>query len=272
MATYTFSSSTGEIFTPVAGVPDTIDIPNVSDIHATDTVVGTGSEAPNQDQLRLLQNSPGTLSLDSAAYPNIFGVESFGLVGSHSAAFTFNLDYSWLSNNRDNTDYFTASFLNGTGGYTINITGTPVAGRFRVELGQGNDTLTGGTGDDWAVVSGTGSTLINLGAGLDNLIIAGLTSVSLSDTIEGGAGTDTLTFEAMVGTTAAINYTNVTGFEHLVFATQTGALDITLPQNVVSGPATMEIQGGTGSRAISFSTWSTSINVTTISATAPVSL
>ncbi|MBF0348338.1 MAG: DUF4347 domain-containing protein, partial [Magnetococcales bacterium] len=121
--------------------------------------------------------------------------------------------------------------------------------------GGGNDTLTGGSGDDVLIGSDSGTATLIGGSGNDRLIARGGTT-----TMQGGTGDDTYRFPGDWGT-VTVDDTN--GNNIFDFTAQTGAINIddayftaTRSANTVTWDGTTSIdviKGGTGADVIDFS-------------------
>jgi Ca2+-binding RTX toxin-like protein len=131
-----------------------------------------------------------------------------------------------------------SEILGGTGDNTIDITGdsvtvttqggddaiTVTGNTASVTAGSGDDTVAvtgssatvlGGAGDDEITASADGTVDLNGGAGDDTIDISASTDeVSSSDTIDGGAGIDTL----VIDVTDAATLTFFDNFEKIVFS------------------------------------------------------
>ena len=104
------------------------------------------------------------------------------------------------------------------------------AGNDAITAGAGNDSILGGDGDD-AINGAAGNDFIDGGAGSDTVTIAADGNLSSADTLIGGDGTDTLSFEAAM-TNSASQFSGVSGFE--VLDIDAGAADTITLTNFIN--------------------------------------
>ena len=215
----TFSSfnSTGNVvFQQVTEIPQTVEVQNVTlagdvTVQIQDTVVAGTADSVNVALMNNYNDGVGVLSIGSMTAANS-GIETLNVVTSQAASTVqhLNVDMTTL-NLAGDQDLTIVDPLNGfettvnagsmTGDLSLDLTDNTTAG-VTYTGSQGADTVTflGTTGDhtiatgagDDAVIAGMGDDTIDLGEGDDSIDIApgGLTVL---DTINGGAGNDTLT-------------------------------------------------------------------------------
>ena len=123
--------------------------------------------------------------------------------------------------------------------------------------GSGNDTILGGAGND-TITSGGGNDSISGGDGNDTIYDAPSTFAS-TDYIDGGAGTNTLSFTA-TGAVADAAFTRVSNVQKIASTTGT-ALSLTLG-TYASAAGVATITGSTGADSVTFaSTFTNAISV-----------
>ena len=215
----TFSSfnSTGNVvFQQVTEIPQTVEVQNVTlegdvTVQIQDPVVAGTADSVNVALMNNYNDGVGVLSIGSMTAANS-GIETLNVTTSQAASTVqhLNVDMTTL-NLAGDQDLTIVEPLNGfettvnagsmTGDLSLDLTANTTAG-VTYTGSQGADTVTflGTTGDhtintgagDDSVIAGMGDDNINLGAGDDSIDIApgGLTVL---DTINGGAGNDTLT-------------------------------------------------------------------------------
>ena len=108
--------------------------------------------------------------------------------------------------------------------------------------GTAGDTLLGGAGAD-SIVSGGGNDSIDAGAGNDTVFMVG--TLNAADTIIGGDGTDTLSFDTTTAHTAAIG-ARVSEFETLTAASAVATLSMAVYSNN-TGFTRVNVAAGTNS-------------------------
>jgi Ca2+-binding RTX toxin-like protein len=128
------------------------------------------------------------------------------------------------------------------------------AGNDSITSGTGNDTILGGDGNDQIAIS-TGADNVSGEAGDDTIQIGTLGDLTSADTLAGGDGTDTLAFTTANTsynlTTDGTQFTNVTGFERLLFSGMDGSDTVTLNDAAIFGGAiTVLNTGSTGDNTL----------------------
>jgi Ca2+-binding RTX toxin-like protein len=116
-------------------------------------------------------------------------------------------------------------------------------GKFSIGGGSNNDTIIGGAGDDTiagndgndSITAGAGADSINGGADDDIIIFAG--NLTISDTVIGGLGSDTLTFTD--ATVAGTDLNNVTEIETIILGN--ADTTITTVDSLVANGATLVV-------------------------------
>ncbi len=119
-----------------------------------------------------------------------------------------------------------------------------------IEGGDGNDVVDAGAGNDASINGGAGIDSLDGGAGNDTFIVAAsadFVSLSASETVIGGAGTDTLKFNSGIAWTISSSDLNLSSIEVIEFATTTNNVAITLTDVVMAanGNATVTIDADT---------------------------
>jgi len=119
-----------------------------------------------------------------------------------------------------------------------------------VVSGDGNDSVITGNGNDTISLGGSGSDSLFSGDN-DDLIIAD-SNLTVADTLDGGTGTDTLTFADSTGTSATNDLDHVTRIETIVLGN--ALTSITSVDNLVASGATLNLDASalTGSNTL---TW-----------------
>lgn len=115
-------------------------------------------------------------------------------------------------------------------------------------------TLTGaitGTTGKFNITTGTGTSSITTGAGDDTFTFAAGTGLTSADTVDGGAGTDTV---ALTGNTAvaATNFNNVKNIEAITMANTSTAVAITTQDTLVAAGATLTLSNAANSGILTF--------------------
>jgi hypothetical protein len=190
------------------------------------------------------------------------GTTTFNLTGSNSVTIA-----------GTTANVIDASGLTGTTGVTMNAAAvgvTTITGSAGIDAligdasstingGGGVDTITGGSGNDVIngdagndiIDSNAGTDTVNAGAGNDTVNISTDADIGSGDTYIGGAGTDTLAFNAVQTTNGAAELQSVSGFEVLTMAT-TGTESLSMSDFINN--ANFERvdfgQGGTGTLTV----------------------
>jgi len=178
-----------------------------------------------------------TLTLTSFSTSNLASIDT--------SAFTKAFTMSASSSNKATTvtgGSAADTIITGTNNDTITTNG----GNDDVTSGTGNDTVTTGDGADTVTGVG-GDNTITLGDGDDSLEVSTFSNLTVSDTIAGGEGTDTIDFQEDAAhnfTSSSTTLSNVSGFDQYKFsalANKTVTIDSTLVQD---GSATIEFTSG----------------------------
>ncbi|WP_420965872.1 VCBS domain-containing protein [Bradyrhizobium sp. B120] len=142
------------------------------------------------------------------------------------------------------------------------------AAAINVTLGNGTDTVTGGTGAASATVTlGTGTDTVNFGAGsgtntVNGVIGTGATLLA-ADNLTGGTGTDTLAISGSSGTFDLNSLATFTGFENVTLSGTGDSLTLKNGQNLtVNAGSGNTITLGTGNDAVSFTSGTNIVNAT----------
>lgn len=153
--------------------------------------------------------------------------------------------------------------LTGTSSDDFLVGGT---GDDAINAGTGNDSVLAGAGND-TVQAGSGVVSVSGGDGNDTVRIASLTAnlaAGTSDTVDGGAGIDTLVATAAdlvaIGAPVAPAVATITGFENLTVTTAlSGDLNVA---NIQAGIETVNLNGLTGAaRAVTLESGTRTINL-----------
>lgn len=130
------------------------------------------------------------------------------------------------------------------------------AGNDTIDGGGGNDVISGGDGDDTFLnaaanidASASATLSVSGGAGNDTFVIADFSDLTSATTLDGGDGTDTLSFTEDANhdfTASSTLFSNVSNIEVLSFDGLTGARVVTINDGNISGGA-VTIALGTGS-------------------------
>jgi Ca2+-binding RTX toxin-like protein len=190
---------------------------NPTELTSADTIAGGGGS----DTLRFL--SAGTVG--AAAFAGVSGIETVRLhtSGVNNVTLTDALTVNALIN--------TVTVLAFGGNDTANASAVAAGHRVFFNTGAGNDTLTGGAGND------------NF-----TFLTGDLTS---ADIVAGGAGQDLLAF-LNGGTISAATLANVSGIETITLANSTNVL--TLPDAFVTSVAgSVTVNGGSGNDTLNAS-------------------
>ncbi len=120
----------------------------------------------------------------------------------------------------------------------------------KLEGGDGNDVLDAGAGDDASIVGGAGIDSLDGGAGNDTFIVAAsadFVSLTATETVIGGAGTDILAFADSVAWTINSTDLNLSSIETVQFLSTGSDVSITLIDSVMvaNGNATVTIDADT---------------------------
>ncbi len=127
----------------------------------------------------------------------------------------------------------------GAGDVLIADASSETSGNFTLVGGAGNDVLTGGGGDDVIDIRAGGSDTASGSGGNDRFIVGA--QLSAGDVIDGGAGADTVLFDAnFSGTLPSAALHSV---ETFAFTTNHN-YNITLSSAAVSGTGTLEVNAG----------------------------
>ncbi len=140
----------------------------------------------------------------------------------------------------------TLTVIGSTGDDTVDASGVGNLHDVLIRSGLGNDTLTGGNGED-VFYPGSGNDTVAGGPGNDLFYFAPA-DLSSADTVTGGSGDDTLMF-TVPGTVAAAAFTHVGGVETIYLANGTNHLTLT-DALVGSANHTLTVNGGTGNDTI----------------------
>jgi hypothetical protein len=178
-----------------------------------------------------------TLTISSFSTSNLTSIDT----SAFSKAFTMSAS---AGNKATTVTGGTAAdtIITGTNNDTITTNG----GNDDVTSGTGNDTVTTGDGADTVTGVG-GDNTITLGAGDDTLEVSTFSNLTVSDTIAGGEGTDTIDYQQDAAhdfTSSTTTLSNVSGFENIKFsglANKTVTIDSTV---VNAGAATIEFTSG----------------------------
>lgn len=223
---------------------------DVSDVNGLTITGGTGST----ETLRLMEDGgTGTLGAGVANLNSISVLAGTGvnadagvtLVSNATVASgqTLTIDASALTSE----DSALSLTINGaTAGSKYSVVGGAGADTIVLSTGTGvNDTVVAGAGDD-DITGGQGSDNIDAGDGDDIVRITAAASLTSADTIVGGAGDDTLVLGT--GSLSSSQFTNVSGFESLVFsgdATLTGNIPFTtFDLSATSAAQTLTLSSG----------------------------
>ena len=157
------------------------------------------------------------------------------------------------------TSFSGIEFIDASGVAPATLAGTSAANNFnlsgvellniaaRIDMGGGNDTVTGSAGSDW-IVGGAGNDRLIGGVGDDQFELG---TGSGNDTIDGGAGTDTV-FASQAGTKVYFpglsNFEVITGFGDTKIVGSGAANRIDLTGLGISGIS--QIDGGNGNDTI----------------------
>lgn len=115
-------------------------------------------------------------------------------------------------------------------------------------------TLTGaiaGTTGKFNITVGTGTSNVTTGAGDDSFTFVATTGLTSADTVDGGAGADTV---ALTGNTAiaATNFNNVRNIETITVANTNTAVAITTQDLLVAADATLALSNAANSGVLTF--------------------
>jgi Ca2+-binding RTX toxin-like protein len=147
----------------------------------------------------------------------------------------------------------------GTAG---NDTMTGAGGKDTLFGGAGVDQINGGAGDD-LLVGGTGADKLVGGAGDDIVLIGPSSEYSAAETIDGGAGTDTIRFTStLVGDVLVLLQSGLTGIEAVVIGDAAGATGGTTPLGVYAGGFTtaLTVTGNEGANSITTGSGADTVN------------
>ena len=197
------------------------------------------------------------------------GTTSFNLTGSNSVTIA-----------GTTANVIDASGLSGSTGVTMNAAAvgvTTITGSAGIDAligdasstingGGGVDTITGGSGNDVIngdagndiIDSNAGTDTVNGGAGNDTVNISTDADIGSGDAYVGGAGTDTLAFNAVQAANGAAELQGVSGFEVLTLATTaTESLSMSDFINNANFERVDFGQGGTGTLTVTNASAST---------------
>lgn len=230
----------------------------------------------------LATTSTGTMTVDASAMTaQATGTSTFTISGTTAGTLgKFNITGTG-GEDSITLGAFSATVSGGLGNDTI-TTGSAASsvsggdGADNITGGSGNDTLLGGDGNDTidtgngankadggagadTITAGIGADSILGGEGNDRIVMAG--NLTNSDTVDGGAGTDTL---AISSSPTATGFANVSNIE-IIALTGTATLS-----NVISGITTFDLTD-TGDQTLTLAdgyTGATTVDITEMSGTA----
>jgi Ca2+-binding RTX toxin-like protein len=141
------------------------------------------------------------------------------------------------------------------------------SGKLTVTGGAGNDSITGGTSND-VITSGAGNDSITSNGGDDSIaggdgndIFVMGTALDNSDTLDGGAGTDTVSVAAAVADIAFLNVSNV----ETLLVTAAGVSSTTLASSASkAGIATVDLSASVSNDTVSGAGMTTGITFTNV--------
>ena len=254
MANFTFTATNGDVFSPTAATNDFFFVDDISHLQNLDNVDATINES-TFDIIELRQTTPGVISLSASLFPLLIGFEQLRIGPSITAAFTFNLDYSWAAQNFNGSlpNFYHLVMLQDTSGsHYLSTSGTYSGKDFSISLGSGNNTVVGGSGKERIDLSKNTVDSINLAGGNDEVYITQFFALSVLDTIDGGLGNDKLLFYTN-GNISDTAFSATTGFEDIDFLAQGGDLAVTIPSSFGSGVIKSNILNGAGTVKINHS-------------------
>jgi Ca2+-binding RTX toxin-like protein len=237
---------------------------SVTNFNGTTVTGGTGTDA-----IKMSANG-GT-----AALGGLTNIESITISASSSDP-TKGATLTGLTTDATKTVTVDASALGADAALTFTA-GTD-AGHLSIVGGAGADSITAGNGGD-TIVGGAGKDTINAGTGVDNInagdaadtinMAANLTS---DDTIDGGAGSDTLVVDS-VGTNA---FAHVTNIENVKFSATAANINLAAP--LTTSTVTLDLTdtgvqsltlatGYTGATTVKIGTGDTLVNAANVALT-----
>jgi Ca2+-binding RTX toxin-like protein len=167
------------------------------------------------------------LNVDASGMFNLFGVRVTGNAGANSLTGTAYDD----------------ALLGGAGNDTL----TAGTGNDTLDGSLGNDTLSAGDGND-TLVGGAGADSLSGGNGDDLFLVGTTADLVAGDAIAGGAGFDTLRFDAVTAGANIVLGAGITGIEQIMFGAAAQGLAVNLNAQAVAGG--LAISGTNGANVI----------------------
>lgn len=218
--------------------------------------------------LDLLQFTYGPVTLDTASFPNLSGVEIFQFNANAAHNFTLQ-DAYYATPGFDGSTVFVTTTAT-TSGITVNASNVTTPSRnVNVLGGGGNDNITGGAGND-TLAGGDGNDTLSGGAGSDSVLggdgddtyTTTIANLDAADSLFGGGGLDTFSISGGTASlTLGATTPSIAGFETLSLGTN-AAHSVTIQDSYFSEP------GFLGSAVSVTTTSTTGISVTGASVSA----
>jgi len=175
----------------ITGTDQTLTDADLANIHGIEKIVFTGGS----NSITI-----GTQAVDEGLASIVGGTGNDTLTLADGSAYTLSLTGIETVQGGDGNDHLTVTdnqlqYANlGTGNDSLSLTGAASTATITILGGEGNDVVTGSTGNDLLNISGVET--VSGGAGNDTVILAdgGQTSTLTSiETVSGGSGNDSLT-------------------------------------------------------------------------------
>jgi Ca2+-binding RTX toxin-like protein len=209
MANYALTSSPVDSLVGADTEFDIFVVGGAGRLVATDTVQGGGGNF--LDMLRITAG----ITLTSAAFANVRGIERLQITAASGAAVTLN--DAMVSDTA-----FPAFYVLGLAGGDTVIGGEVVSKALVMTGDAGNDWLEGGGGAD-SIAPGIGADTVLGGAGNDTVELA-FAQFTAADRLDGGAGNgDVLRLTGSAGSISAALFASLSGFERIELDPATAA-------------------------------------------------